>query len=227
VLEATTLPLPETGRGTIEVSAIEAVLEKAATVEAVAIGPGLSTDEETVQFIRKLVGDLEKPLVMDADAVNAFAGDAAAIGSRVMPTVLTPHPGEMGRLLGMTTAEVIADRSGAAVTAAAISKAVVLLKGYRSLVISPAAQEAIIPTGGPGLATGGTGDVLTGIVVALLAAGHDPFEAAWAGAWIHGRAGDILTSKIGQRSMIAGDLVDVLQSVVSSLEALWSSGNGP
>lgn len=218
VLEATTLPLPETGRGTIEASAIEAVLERAATMDAVAIGPGLSTDEETFQFVRKLTEQLEKPLVLDADALNAFSGDAASIGSRNSPTVLTPHSGELGRLLGITTAEVNVDRSGSGITAAALSKGVVILKGFRSLVVSPAAEAAVVSTGGPALATGGTGDVLTGVVVALLAAALDPFAAGWAAAWIHGRAGDVLASRLGERAVVASDLLEVLPSIMKSLE---------
>lgn len=219
VLEATTLPLAETGRGTIETSAIDAVLERAASVDAVAIGPGLSRDPETVEFVRKLVGELGKPLVIDADGINAFSGDPASIARSRATTLLTPHPGELARLLSRSTVDIKADRIAAARDAAAQTGAVVLLKGYRTVVAEPSGRVAVIPTGGPALATGGSGDVLTGISVALVAAGVDPFVAGWAAAWIHGRCGDLLAERIGERATVATDIVEVLPEVMHALEA--------
>lgn len=219
VLEATTLPLPETGRGTVEASAVDVVLARAAGVDAVALGPGLSTDLETVEFVRKLVLQLDRPLIVDADGLNALAGDLELLAAREAPTLITPHPGELGRLLGRSTAEVSADRLGAARQAAARSGAVVLLKGYRTVVAAPSGETVIVPAGGPALATGGTGDVLTGIAVALLAAGASPFVAAWTAAWIHGRAGDRLAERLGVRPVVAGDLLTALPEVIRRLEA--------
>lgn len=218
VLEATTLPLAETGRGTIETSAIDAVLERAESVDAVALGPGLSRDAETVEFVHKLVGELSKPLVLDADGINAFAGNPAALTARKAPTLLTPHPGELGRLLGKTTQDIDADRIGAAREAAVFTGAVVLLKGYRTVVASPSGEATLISTGGPALATGGAGDVLTGISVALLAGGLDPFTAGWCAAWIHGKCGDVLSRQKGDRATVAGDIIEVLPLVMMGLE---------
>lgn len=218
VLEATTLPLAETGRGTIEASAIDAVLERAEQADAVAVGPGLSRDSETIEFVHKLVGDLGKPLVLDADGINAFSGDPTPIARRKASTLLTPHPGELGRLLGNTTAQIGADRIDAARRAAEVTGAVVLLKGYRTVVAAPSGEAVVITTGGPALATGGSGDVLTGIAVALLAAGLDPFTAGWCAAWIHGRCGDLLTDSRGTRATVASDVIEVLPEVMRALE---------
>lgn len=217
VVEATTLPLAETGRGTVEASAIDAVLERASRVDAVAIGPGLSQDAETVEFVRKLVGEVIKPLVMDADAINAFSNDPSAIAGRRGPTLLTPHPGELGRLLGRSTGEIGSDRLDAARRTARSTGAAVLLKGYRTVVAAPDGEAMVITTGGPALATGGSGDVLTGIAVALLAAGLDPFPAGWSAAWIHGRCGDLLADRVGERSVIAGDILGVLPEVMRGI----------
>jgi NAD(P)H-hydrate epimerase len=220
VLEATTLPLPETTRGTLAAPSLELLLQKARTVDAVAIGPGLSTHPETVDVVRKAVATLENPLVADADALNALAGDPGSLEARGAPTVITPHPGELGRLLGMSTAAIQADRLGAARRAAERFQSAVVLKGYRSIVADPAGPTVIITTGGPALATGGTGDVLTGVIVAILAGGAEPFTAAWAASWLHGRAGDVLEQLVGARGTVAGDLPAAVTGVIHDLEAL-------
>ncbi|MGH2707669.1 MAG: NAD(P)H-hydrate dehydratase [Actinomycetota bacterium] len=216
--EAITLPLPETGQGTIEASALPTVLDRAARVEAVAIGPGLSTDAQTVEFVRKLVGSLQRPLVIDADGLNALAPDPGPLARRSAPTLLTPHPGELARLLRTSSSQVQADRIGAAREAARRTGTVVLLKGYRSIVAAPSGEAVLVPVGGPALATGGTGDVLTGVAVALLAGGLDAFTAGWAAAWVHGRAGDLAGERLGVRSVIAGDLLSTLPEVMLELE---------
>lgn len=218
VVEATTLPLPETPRGTIEASAVEAVLERASAAHAVAIGPGLSADPETVEFVRKLVEGLEAPLVIDADGINAFAGRAESLAARDAPTVLTPHAGELARLLGVGSEAIEQDRIGACREAAARTGAVVILKGFRSLVASPTGDVVVITTGGPALATGGTGDVLTGVVAALLAGGSNPFDAAWSAGWIHGRAGDLAAERLGERGVVSGDLLPIIPEVIRRLE---------
>jgi NAD(P)H-hydrate epimerase len=217
VLEATTLPLPETPAGTISAAAVEVVLGRASTVDAIAIGPGLTTHAETVEAVRKLVAGLELPLVLDADGLNALAGDAGTLASRSAPTIITPHPGELSRLLGTSSAAIQADRPAAASKAARQLNVTVVLKGYRSIVAGPAGEMVIITTGGPGLATGGTGDVLTGVTVALLAGKTIPFAAAWAASWLHGRAGDVLERKLGDRGVVAGDLPAALPGVMLEL----------
>lgn len=219
VLEALTLLLPETSKGTIAAGSVELIADRAASVDAVAIGPGLSTNPETVEVVRKLVATLDKPLVLDADGLNALAGDPGILPARSAPTVITPHPGELGTLLGVPTAEVQADRLRAARQAANTLGVTVVLKGYRSIVADPSGATVVITTGGPALATGGTGDVLTGVTVALLAGGQHPaLAAAWAASWIHGRAGDVLEQQLGARGVLAGDLPRAVAGVMHDLE---------
>lgn len=217
VLEATTLALPETVYGTLAPAAADLVLKRAETVDAVAIGPGLSTHPETVQAVRAMVAGLHKPLVVDADGLNALAGDPAILAHRGAPTVITPHPGELSRLLGTTTRAIQADRLAAAAKAADLLQCVVVLKGYRSIVAAPGGRMVVVTTGGPALATGGTGDVLTGATVTLLAGGAEPFAAAWAASWLHGRAGDVLGGRMGNRGVVAGDLPAALAEVIHDL----------
>jgi NAD(P)H-hydrate epimerase len=218
VLEATSLRLPETSQGTVAAGALELLLDKAATVDAVAIGPGLSTNPETIDVVRKTIAALENPLVADADALNALAGDPGILEARGAPTAITPHPGELSRLLGISTAAIQADRLGAARRAAERFQSAVVLKGYRSIVADPSGATVIITTGGPALATGGTGDVLTGVTVALLAGGAEPFTAAWAASWLHGRAGDVLERLLGARGTVAGDVPAAVAGVMHDLE---------
>ena len=153
--------------------------------------------------------------MLDADAINALAdhpGLVAVIGHDA-PIVLTPHPGEMARLIGGTAEDVQADRVAIARRKAQEWGAVVVLKGARTVVADPDGPAAIIPTGNPGMATGGTGDVLAGLLGALLAGGMRPREAARVAAWVHGRAGDIAASRFGERGMVAGDLAEAIGAV--------------
>ncbi|HEY8201422.1 MAG TPA: NAD(P)H-hydrate dehydratase, partial [Actinomycetota bacterium] len=222
VLEATTLPLPGTARGSISSSAANAILERAAALDAVALGPGLTTDPETVELVRRLVGELDRPLVLDADGINAVAPLVASGGGGPLRpgrhTILTPHAGELARVLGMSSKEISADRIGAARSAAGRTGAVVLLKGFPTVVAEPGGRTVLVPRGGPALATGGTGDVLTGVIAALVASGIEPFAAAWSGAWIHGAAGDLVTAQRGVRAAVAGDLLQALPEVIRRLE---------
>jgi ADP-dependent NAD(P)H-hydrate dehydratase / NAD(P)H-hydrate epimerase len=158
---------------------------------AVAIGPGLGRGKRQGDLVTGALESLDAPVVVDADGLNVLAGATQPLETRTAPAVVTPHPAEMGRLLDIPTSEVVSNRLTVAREAAAKFGCVVLLKGFRTVVADPAGNVVINPTGGPQLATAGTGDVLTGIVAALLASGLAPFEAAWAGAYVHGLAGDI------------------------------------
>ncbi len=159
------------------------------------------------------------PLVLDADGLNALDGDLGLLAGRAAPTVLTPHPGEMGRLLGLTTAAVEDDRIAAVLRAAAESGAVMVLKGRRSLIASPDGELWINPTGHPILASGGSGDVLTGLLGAFLAQGYESLAAARLAVYLHGLAGELLAAEQGGRGGRAGDLVEQLPAVFRSLEA--------
>jgi NAD(P)H-hydrate epimerase len=196
--EATFLPLAEGPAGSVAEGAWDDLAKDLERFDVVAIGPGLSTDEETPAFVRRLVAESPAPVVLDADAINAFAGRAGDLAGRVSDAVVTPHAGEFGRLFGMPSTEVLEDRLGFTRKAAAETRAVVVLKGTRSVIASPEGEVRINPTGTPVLATGGTGDVLTGAVAALLARGLAPVEAATAAAYVHGMAGTIAGAETGE-----------------------------
>lgn len=215
-LESMSLALPaEANSETIA----DRVLEAAGERTILAAGPGLGRLDAVGSAVRRVVAECPVPMVLDADALNAFAGDVKALRRRESPAVLTPHPGELGRLLGTTAAEVQGDRLAAARRAADATGCVVLLKGYRSLVALPDDGTLVCPTGGPGLATGGTGDVLTGMIAGLMAQGLEPHHAAGVAVYLHGLAGDRLSETLGEAGVLAGDLIEILPEVQSNLSA--------
>ncbi len=209
LLEAMTVPMPETKDKTLARDGLDRLVAFANARSAVAIGPGLSTNPETVELVHALLAKVKKPLVLDADALNALAGRTAALSTCQVPPILTPHPGEMARLDGKATPPSIhADRIGTAHRFAKGRGVIVVLKGARTVVAHPDGRVAICSTGNPGMATAGTGDVLTGMLVGLLAQGLGQWEAACAGTFYHGLAGDLAATALGQAGMTAGDLVD-------------------
>lgn len=209
VLESMTLPMPDTKAKTFARSAIERLVPFMADRTAVAIGPGLSTHPETVELVQVLTRRLDRPAVLDADALNALAGRASILTSCKIPPILTPHPGEMARLeTGATSQSIQADRIGTACRFARERGVFVVLKGARTVVARPDGTAAICPTGNPGMATAGTGDVLTGMIVGLLAQGLPSWDASCAATYLHGVAGDLAASDKGQAGMIAGDVIE-------------------
>jgi hydroxyethylthiazole kinase-like uncharacterized protein yjeF len=213
-IESMTLALPN-------VEAASAVRKAAEGKSVLALGPGLGNEPDVVAFIREAALAAELPLVLDADGINAFAGSAGSLSARQAPTVLTPHPGELGRLLGISTQEVQADRLGAARRAAAETNAVVVLKGSRTLIAEPCGDVWVNPTGNPGMATGGSGDVLTGLVAGLIAQrgayGLEIRDAVLLAVYLHGLAGDLAVRKLGENALAAGDLVDFLPPAFAEL----------
>jgi len=209
--EAMSLVLP--GAGPLGRADLQPLLALARDVDALAIGPGIPRGPETAELLRALLERAGKPAVLDADALNALADDAALLRRLGVPLLLTPHPGEMAKLCRTTTAEIQADRIGVAAASARAWNATVVLKGARTVVADPDAPPAIVPTGNPGLATGGTGDVLTGLCGALLAGGLLPPDAGRVGAWVHGRAGDLAARRFGERGLVAGDLGEAIGAV--------------
>jgi NAD(P)H-hydrate epimerase len=188
-LEAMTHPLPVDDDGAIAGHhGLESLLSR---MTAVAAGPGLGTGSGAAAAVEWLLDTWQGPLLLDADAINLLSGRPHRLTGRETPAVLTPHPGELARLLGRDTESVVADRLGAAREAAAASGAVVVAKGFRTLIVAPDGEAFVNSSGGPGLASGGAGDVLTGTVGALLAQGMEPLRAAVLGCWLHGRAGDL------------------------------------
>jgi hydroxyethylthiazole kinase-like uncharacterized protein yjeF len=208
LLEAMTMPLPETKARTLARSALDRVVAFIQARTAIAIGPGLSTHHETVELVQSLMKHLDRPSVLDADALNALAGRASLLTECTIPPVLTPHPGEMARLeVDATTQSVNADRIGTARRFARERGVFVVLKGARTVIARPDGLVAICPTGNPGMATAGTGDVLTGMIVGLLAQRVPAWEAACAATYFHGVAGDLASQYLGQPGMLAGDLI--------------------
>lgn len=216
--EVMTEPLPVSASGDLEMRAVDRALDLSRPRHAVVLGPGLGDHPETRAFIRRFVRECQRPLLLDADALNAFAGEPAALiealRDRPAPTVITPHPGEMARLVGASVPEVQARRLEAALGLAASARAIVVLKGRRTIVARPDGRAAVNPTGNPGMATGGSGDVLAGMVGALLARGLDAWVAATSGVYVHGLAGDIAAARMGMEALVAQDLVDGLPEAI-------------
>jgi len=220
--EIMTEALPGGGAG-LDRDAVGRAVALARTRQAVVLGPGLGQEAGTREFIREFVGRCPVPLVVDADGLNALAhtskgGPGPAALRRSAPTVVTPHPGEMGRLVGASSAEVQRRRLETARGLALETGAVVVLKGHRTLVADPDGRAAVNPTGNPGMATGGTGDVLAGVIGGLLARGLGAWGAAAAAVVLHGAAGDAAAARLGQEALAAGDLVDALPQVLRGLE---------
>ena len=209
--EAMTLHLPDGDLGYLG-DADQAFIDNALEGKsAVAVGPGLALHPETVQLVRRLVSDISLPLVLDADGLNAVAGEPAVLLRKKSPAViLTPHPGEMARLAGGSVADVEIDRITAAREFAQHFAVYVILKGARTIIAAPDGRMAINGSGNPGMASGGMGDVLTGILVALLAQGYDPFTACRIGVFIHGHAADMVAAEMGEIGMAAVDVQERL-----------------
>lgn len=205
-----TAGLPEDPRGRFAADAIDELIELAQWADVVAVGPGIGPSEAAADLIRALLARPAKPLVIDADGLNALAklkGDPWP--ARAAPLILTPHPGEFARLTGKTAEDIRANREAAAKTYAAQRSAVLVLKGHQSIVTDGQLVYRN-PTGNPGMATGGTGDVLTGLIAALVGQKRSAFDAAVLGTWAHGRAGDLAAEALGQAGLIATDVLDYL-----------------
>jgi hydroxyethylthiazole kinase-like uncharacterized protein yjeF len=209
--EAMSVPLA--GWGPLGAGDLEALVAAAREVDALAIGPGIPRGPETAAMLRELLARAGVPVVLDADALNALAEATDGPSGLGVPAVLTPHPGEMARLTGLSTVEVQADRLGLAAARARAWGVTVVLKGARTVVADPDGPPVLIPTGNAGMATGGTGDVLCGLAGALLAGGLPPRAAGRVAAWVHGRAGDRLAERLGQRGLLAGDLGQAIGEV--------------
>ena len=208
--ETVFLPLDETDDGAIASTATGDVLEALGDAHALAIGPGLSRADDTAAFVRTVVREAPVPAVVDADALNAFAGDAPSIADRKADAVLTPHTGELARLVGRPLKDAVSE--GRALASA--SDAVALVKGTRSVIVAPDGRVRVNPTGSTALATAGTGDVLTGTIGGFLARGAEPFDAAWAGAFVHGLAGILAAEDLGD-GVVAGDVAERLPVAIA------------
>jgi ADP-dependent NAD(P)H-hydrate dehydratase / NAD(P)H-hydrate epimerase len=215
LLEVMTVPLPDAD-GRLDRRAREQVLERSERVQSLVLGPGLGRDAETLEFARETARAAPVALLLDADGLNAHAGALDSLAGRPAPTVLTPHAGELARLLQSDSEAVGAHRLACARRAAAEAGAIVVLKGDDTLVVEPGGHVGVSRGGAPALATAGTGDVLSGVIGALLAKRMDPFHAACAGVFVHAAAGRLASQRIGPEGVIASDVIAVLPAVLAA-----------
>jgi NAD(P)H-hydrate epimerase len=216
VAESLFAPMPQTAAGTLSAGAARPLRERAARSDVVALGPGLSTHPGTGRCVEAFLDGLGTPCVIDADGLNLLARRPSRLRRLGAPAVVTPHPGEMSRLADLTIARVQADRAGVARRFARDYGAVVLLKGHGT-VVTDGARLRINRTGNPGMATGGCGDVLTGLIAALIGQGLSPYDAAVLGAHLHGLAGDLAARKLGEVSLAASDLLAYLPAAFRAI----------
>ncbi|MCA9407323.1 MAG: NAD(P)H-hydrate dehydratase [Candidatus Omnitrophica bacterium] len=212
-----TLPLKETLQQTIALTAYPQIAEFYPKIKAIAVGPGMTTNPMTKKFILKLIQSSPVPLIIDADALNALSGHLNSLTKTPTLKILTPHPGEMARLLNIDKKRIEADRKKYAQEFAQKYQCFLILKGHQTVVASPQGKIYVNKTGNPGMATGGTGDVLTGIIAAFIAQGVDGFAAAKFGVYLHGYAGDLAARNKTRVAMIASDIIESLPQSLAKL----------
>jgi NAD(P)H-hydrate epimerase len=211
-----TVPLPDDDSGGVVPQGIERLLD--VDHDVLACGPGLGRTANAAAFVRTLLDRATVPLVLEADAITVLADDPGRLtGNEERDVIITPHPGEMARLVGSSIGEVQANRIEVASTFATSHRVYVILKGHRTVIATPEGKVYINPTGNPGMATGGTGDVLTGMIAAWLAQLLDAEAACRLAVFLHGAAGDLAEARDGQVSMIATDLLDYLGEALTAL----------
>ena len=221
--EAMLKVLPETKDGTLSVQGLMEVVHAAEKPDAVGIGPGLSQNAQTKSLVQQLLTKFVKPLVLDADGLNALAEDVGLLRKIPLPIIVTPHPGEMGRLIRLSADEVQSDRERIAVEFAKKYRVVVVLKGHNTVVASFDGTLYINDTGNPGMASGGSGDVLTGMIAGLLGQKLAVFDAARLGVYLHGLAGDLAAAEKGEIGLLASDVADRIPQAIRQYQALPTS----
>jgi NAD(P)H-hydrate epimerase len=214
-LEIMTLPLPQTPDRSLGKGALEPLLKFAQDKSVAAVGPGLSTHPETALVVHGLIAQLTIPMVIDADGLNVLVGHLELLKQARAPLVLTPHPGEMARLTGTSTHAVQADRLGVAADFVQRHPVTLVLKGAGTIIADRSGVLTVNSTGNPGMATAGTGDVLTGMIAGLIAQGHPPDQAARFGVYLHGLAGDLAGAEVGEVGFIAGDLIRRIPAAIT------------
>lgn len=222
--ELMTEPLEETPKGTIAAASLPRAVALLKGRDAVLVGPGLTTDASTAEFVLGLLPKVKSPCVVDADGLNIVAAEAGVLRRMAGPVVLTPHPGEFARLAGRSIADVLRHRLELVPEFAAAHKVLLVLKGYRTLVAGPDGRVFVNPTGNPGMATGGTGDVLGGMIVAQLAQEKDALGAVLSAVYAHGLAGDVAADRLGEKALVAGDIVRFLPAALKALERAGAGG---
>ncbi|MFQ5882066.1 MAG: NAD(P)H-hydrate dehydratase [Candidatus Methylomirabilales bacterium] len=225
--EVMTVGLPETEERTVASQARDGLVDLMEGKRVLALGPGLSTHPETARLVRELIRSAKIPLVIDADGINALAHQPEVLARASVPVILTPHPGELSRLLSVSKDEVVEKRIPIAQKVASTYNIHLVLKGARTLVAEPGGALHVNPTGNPGMATGGTGDVLTGMIAGLVSRGLPPALAAVVGVYLHGLAGDLACQHLGPEAMIATDLLEKLPEAIRTIKAGASSLASP
>ena len=217
ITEAITLCAGSNVDRTISYESADAIANYAGRMDVIAIGPGMSTEQETARAIKKIITAVQKPLVIDADALTAIATDISVLGRLAAPAVLTPHEAEMARLLNTPIANVKRNRLALARDFAQKFNVTVVLKGHHSIVAAPDGQAYVNPTGNPGMATAGAGDVLTGMIAAFIGAGMAVPDAAAAAVYLHGLSGDLAAAELGERSVRAGDIIRYISGALKTV----------
>ena len=217
--EVMTFPLPQTGQGVLSRTALEQILTRAEKCDVLALGPGLGVSDDTAELVKEILLNITVPCILDADGLNVLAGKTEVFNALKTELILTPHPGEMSSLTGRTIEQVQNDRLGTTLTKASQWNSVVVLKGAGTVVAGPDNKLFINSTGNPGMAAGGSGDVLTGLLAGLVAQKMPALYAATSGVYLHGLAGDLAAAQKGQASLLAGDLLEYLPEAIKTVEA--------
>jgi NAD(P)H-hydrate epimerase len=212
-----TWPLPETVDGALDGSAFDMITALQAGKGCLALGPGIGTSDETRDLVLRVLGQSPVPVVIDADGLNCLGRNPGFLKDLDVPVILTPHPGEMARLTGKSTGEIQSNRVGAAGKFAASFGVHLVLKGARTVIAHPDGRICINPTGNPGMASGGMGDVLTGVIAGLATQGFSPDTAAQAGVYLHGLAADAAAGEIGPFGYLATDVIERLPVQIRQL----------
>lgn len=217
ILESVYYPLEETSNGVISSKNTDFLLEMCEKSSAVVIGCGLSVCDDTKNLVQSVITNCEKPLVIDADALNCICNKPEILKNLKAPAIITPHPGEMARLLHSTPKTVNSNRENTAIDFAKKFGVVTVLKGAGTIIASPDGEVYINHTGNSGMATGGSGDILSGIIGSLLAQGASPINASAAGVFLHGTIGDLAAEKLGKISMLPTDMIDMIPTAYLKL----------
>lgn len=217
ISETVLIPLADDGSGKLTQKSIPAIMDALKGKNAVAAGPGLSVNEDIIEIVKKLLSECSVPLILDADALNAISQDINMLKGLKTDAVITPHPAEMARLTGLTVNEVMGDRTGTARNFSEKWGVITVLKGSRTVIAMPDGSCCINTTGNPGMATGGSGDLLTGIIASLAGQGMKPADAAVAGVYLHGLAGDAAARELGEHGMLPRDMAERLPFIIKEI----------
>jgi len=217
MMELMTEPLPETEKGTLSVEALPEILRLLKDKDALMLGPGISTHESTKELVLSLLPRIKVPAVLDADALNILASKPDILKTLSKPAVVTPHPGEFARLVKLSTKDVLAKRLELVPRFAGKYGVYVVLKGYRTLVATPEGKTFINPTGNPGMATAGSGDVLSGMIASMIIQEENILDAILAAVYVHGLSGDIGAARLGERPLTAGNIITYLPAAMKAL----------